>query len=241
MFIKRIHDIEFTFFHLILVKTDEVRMSSKIIELFRKKEESVQENFQEREIEKDRLIGYARVSKKEQNLSLQIEELLKAGCMRHNIYSDKTCGAHNEKPGLDECLKNLKSGDTLVVYRLDRLGRTTTTLLSLVNQLKEKGVHFKSLKEGIIDTSSATGELVLNVFATLANFERKLLVERTLIGLEAARKKGRVGGRKKRLPTDPKVIAVKEMFGKVPIKDICASLNIRRTTVYKYFNMRTLV
>lgn len=181
------------------------------------------------------LVGYARVSRADQSLDLQIDALLKAGCMRHTIFSDKITGIHSKKPGLLECLESLKEGDTLIVYRLDRLGRTTKDLISLIAELRKRGIYFKSLQEGLIDTSSANGELIFHLFATLAGFERSLIKERTLEGLKAARKRGRVGGRP--LITEAnnsKIAAVKNMYGKMTVKEICSSLKISIPTVYRY-------
>jgi len=182
-----------------------------------------------------KLVGYARVSRPEQALDLQIDALLKGGCMRHDIFSDKITGVHSKKPGLEECLEYLKEGDTLIVYRLDRLGRMTKDLIGLIANLKKKGVFFRSLQEGLIDTSSANGELICNLFATLAGFERSLIRERSIEGMNAARRRGRVGGRPKvTMANNSKIAAVKNMYGKMTIKEICGSLGVSVPTVYRY-------
>ena len=117
-----------------------------------------------------RLVGYARVSTTDQNLDLQFDALQKAGCLRKNIFIDKISGAKSERPGLSRCLETLQAGDTLIVWRLDRLGRSITHLISFIETLKEKKVGFRSLCDGAIDTTTASGELVFNIFSSLAHF-----------------------------------------------------------------------
>jgi DNA invertase Pin-like site-specific DNA recombinase len=140
------------------------------------------------------LIGYARVSTNEQNFDLQLDALKKEGVKDIDIYTDKVTGTKAERPGLTQALSHLRSGDTLVVWRLDRLARSLSHLIELVNRLAEQGIAFKSLTERI-DTSSATGKLVFHIFGALAEFERNLIKERTLAGLSAARARGKLGGR----------------------------------------------
>ena len=137
-------------------------------------------------------IGYARVSTHEQNLDLQRDELAHAGVAV--IYEDHASGKSADRPELQHCLKALREGDTLIVWRLDRLGRNLQDLIRIVTDLEAKGVTFKSLKESI-DTRGPAGKLVFHLFAALAQFERELVRERTLAGLEAARSRGRKGGR----------------------------------------------
>ena len=120
-------------------------------------------------------IGYARVSTEEQDLNMQIDELKAAGCSV--VFTDKVSGTINERKGLDKCLSTLKPGDTLLVWRLDRLGRSMRHLVSVVTDLKERKIDFKSLRDGAIDTTTASGELVFNIFAALAQFERELIRE----------------------------------------------------------------
>jgi DNA invertase Pin-like site-specific DNA recombinase len=141
-------------------------------------------------------IGYARVSTQEQNLDLQIDALNKEGVKK--IFTDKVSGIKNQKPQLEELLNYVRQGDTIVVWRLDRLGRTTVQLIQFVEELKVLGVNLKSLTEPI-DTSTATGTLVVQIFCVLAEHERNVLRERTRAGLNSARVRGRTGGRPKGL------------------------------------------
>src|SRR6266851_1863285 len=143
------------------------------------------------------LIGYARVSKHEQNLDLQLDALKAAGCEK--IFTDKITSLKEERKGLNEALAFVRSGDVLVVWKLDRLGRTLRHLIDLVAEFNKKGIGFKSLKE-TIDTTTSTGKLVFHFFGALAEFERDIIHERTRAGLEAARARGRSGGRPKSLP-----------------------------------------
>src|SRR3954469_23048251 len=138
------------------------------------------------------LIGYARVSTDDQNLDMQRDALEKAGC--EQIYTDRVSGTKDNRPGLTVALSHLRSGDTLVVWRLDRLGRSLRHLIDTVTTLKERGIHFRSLQEQI-DTATSGGKLVFHFFGALAEFERDLIRERTQAGLEAARARGKVGGR----------------------------------------------
>ena len=144
-----------------------------------------------------RLIGYARVSTQEQDLNLQLDALEKAGCSKDKIFVDKISGSKAERPGLEKCLAVIQPGDTLLVWRLDRLGRSMVHLISLIEDLRTKQIGFKSICDGAIDTTTASGELIFNIFSSLAQFERRLIQERTKAGLDAARARGRQGGRKK--------------------------------------------
>jgi DNA invertase Pin-like site-specific DNA recombinase len=121
----------------------------------------------------------SRVSTDDQNLDLQIDALINAGCSKNSIYKDKVSGAKSDRPGLNLCIGQLQSGDVLVVWRLDRLGRSMVHLVSLIENLKEKGVGFKSICDGAIDTTTASGELVFNIFSSMAQFERRLIQEHT--------------------------------------------------------------
>ncbi len=141
-------------------------------------------------------IGYARVSTGEQNLDLQLDALNNAGCSK--IFTDELSGAKTDRPGLTEALNYLRAGDTLVVWKLDRLGRSLKDLIEHVEHLKSNGIEFKSLNESI-DTASPTGKFTFHLFSALAEFERDLIRERTRAGLAAARARGRIGGRKKAL------------------------------------------
>jgi DNA invertase Pin-like site-specific DNA recombinase len=136
------------------------------------------------------LIGYARVSTLEQDVALQIDELKNAGCDR--IFRDKVSGTKTERPGLQEALDFLRKGDSLVVWRLDRLGRSLRHLIDTVSALEERGIGFRSLQEAI-DTTTSGGRLIFHIFGALAEFERNLIRERTMAGLRAARARGRMG------------------------------------------------
>ena len=154
------------------------------------------------------LIGYARVSTHEQNLDMQTDALKAAGCTK--VFTDKISTLKEERKGLNEALEYLRSGDVLVVWKLDRLGRTLKQLIELVAMFNQKGIGFKSLKE-TIDTTTSTGKLVFHIFAALAEFERDIIHERTNAGLEAARARGKNGGRPKSLPPR-EVQALKKLY-----------------------------
>lgn len=184
------------------------------------------------------LIGYARVSKFEQNLDLQTDAFKNIGIDR--IFVDKASGVKSEKPQLKELLNFIRKGDTLTVWRLDRVGRTTVGLIQFVTELIEKGVHFKSLSENI-DTATASGKLIFQIFCVLAEHERNVLIERTNAGLKAARARGRNGGRPKGLTDKYKKIAplVKASYDsrKLPVEEIMKAFNIgSKTTFYKILN-----
>jgi DNA invertase Pin-like site-specific DNA recombinase len=183
-----------------------------------------------------RLIGYARVSKYDQDLNLQIDALKKGGCRRDRIFVDKVSGTRSQRPGLEACLKALKEGDVLLVWRLDRLGRSMTHLVHLIEQLQGRGVGFRSLCDGAIDTTTASGELVFNIFSALAQFERRLIQERTKAGLAAARARGRKGGRRPISSNDPRVQTARTMHQdkKMAVGNICKTLGISRSTFYRY-------
>jgi DNA invertase Pin-like site-specific DNA recombinase len=178
------------------------------------------------------IIGYARVSTEEQNSNLQVDALKKAGCEK--IYQDKISGAKKERPGLDKALEHLREGDTLVVWRLDRLGRSLKDLIQRVQELQDRGIGFLSLQENI-DTTTSGGKLVFHIFGSLAEFERDLIRERTKAGLESARSRGVVGGRRKKLSSKQQTL-VRELYEdkKNSIKDICEMLGISKATVYRY-------
>jgi DNA invertase Pin-like site-specific DNA recombinase len=180
------------------------------------------------------LIGYARVSTTDQNLNLQRDALLAAGCPETRVYTDIASGAKAGRPGLEAALHDLREGDTLVVWKLDRLGRSLRHLIETVHALGARGVGFKSLQEHI-DTTTPGGKLVFHVFAALAEFERDLIGERTRAGLTAARARGRRGGRKPALT--PKQAALARSMKADPgnsIADICATLGISKRTLYRY-------
>lgn len=181
-----------------------------------------------------RLIGYARVSTTEQDLRLQLDALNKAGCVK--VFEDKASGARSKRPGLEACVAALEPGDTLVVWRLDRLGRSMPHLVSLVEELLGNGIGFRSLLDGALDTTTASGELMFHIFSSLAQFERRLVQERTTAGLAAARARGRLGGRPAITAADPRVAAAKRLHKdhSLSIDDICKTLGISRPTFYRY-------
>src|SRR3954451_22278880 len=178
------------------------------------------------------LIGYARVSTEDQNLDLQRDALTKAGC--EQIYTDRVSGTKASRPGLIEALSHLRSGDTLVVWRLDRLGRSLRHLIDTITDLQERGVGFKSLTESI-DTTTSSGRLVFNIFGSLAEFEREIIRERTNAGLQSARSRGRNGGRPKKL-TAKQVQMLQHLAAdkKHSVSEICQTLGIGRTAFYRY-------
>lgn len=183
-----------------------------------------------------RLVGYARVSTNGQELQLQIDALVKAGVPKKLIFVDKVSGAKSARPGLDDCLGQLREADTLVVWRLDRLGRSVRHLIDLVEGLRQRKVGFKSLCDGVIDTTTASGELIFHIFTALAQFERRLIQERTRAGLNAARARGRLGGRKPISVADPRVQTAKTLHSdrKMPVMDICRTLQVSRPTLYRW-------
>ena len=186
-----------------------------------------------------RLLGYARVSTDDRDLSLQIDALEKHGIAKSLIFMDKLSGARSDRPGLAKCLDALQGGDVLVVWRLDRLGRSMRHLISLVEDLRGRGIGFRSLNEGAIDTTSASGELIFNIFSALAQFERRLIQERTKAGLAAARARGRRGGRPRVESEQATVRAAKKLAGdkSITIDDICKTLGISRSTYYRYLSL----
>ena len=177
------------------------------------------------------LIGYARVSTQDQNLTLQIDALTKAGCEK--IFEDKVSGTRAERPGLAKALELMRKGDTLVVWKLDRLGRSVKQLVDLVAGLQKHGVQFKSLTDAI-DTGTPLGRFFFHVMASLAEMERELTVERTRAGLEIARQLGRKGGRK-RLMTDSKILSAKKLLANgVPPRDVAKNLGVSVPTLYRW-------
>lgn len=180
------------------------------------------------------LVGYARVSTDDQNLDLQTDALTAAGCEK--IFRDEISGAKTERPGLSEALDFLRPGDTLVVWRLDRLGRSLKDLVHRVEQLQEREIGFRSLHESI-DTTSPVGKFQFHVFSALAEFERDLIRERTLAGLQAARSRGRIGGRKRSMTPEKVKMAARLMKDEhIKVEDVCATLGVSRSTLYRYIN-----
>src|SRR4051812_13732966 len=177
-------------------------------------------------------VGYARISTGEQTLDLQQDALQTAGCER--VFHDVISGAKDERPGLTSALSHLRPGDVLVVWRLDRLGRTLRSLIDLLNQLAQREVGFKSLTEQI-DTTTPGGKLIFHVFGALAEFERDLIRERTQAGLRAARARGRQGGRPKKLATEKDLARARALYDSktMTVAEICKSLGISRSTFYR--------
>ena len=187
------------------------------------------------------LIGYARVSTNEQNLDLQRDALLKAGVSAKNLYTDKITGTKSERPGLAAGLSHLREGDTLVVWRLDRLGRSLKHLIETITKLNNRKIGFKSITENI-DTTTSGGKLVFHIFGALAEFERDIIKDRTNAGLRAARARGRLGGRPKAkmLDTPKKVALAQSLYENRnnTIDEICKTLNVSRATLYRYIQTK---
>ena len=178
------------------------------------------------------LVGYARISTEDQKLDLQTDALEKAGCKK--IFTDIASGAKTDRPGLNEALKYLREGDTLVIWKLDRLGRSLKHLIDTVTLLEKQGMGLKSLQESI-DTSNSYGKLIFNLFGSLAEFERELIRERTCAGLSSARARGNKGGRP-RVMTEAQARQLVTLHAdpKNSIKDICKTFNISEGTMYHY-------
>lgn len=180
-------------------------------------------------------IGYARVSTQEQNLSLQLDALQTAGCT--TIHHEKVTSAKKERPELQKLMGQLRAGDVVVVWKLDRLGRSLQDLVSLVNEMQGKGAEFQSLNDHI-DTTTPQGKFTFHLFAALAEFERDIIRERTKAGLAAARARGRKGGRPKGLSKEAQHTAMiaERLYqdGDLTVKQICRQLSISRGTFYNY-------
>lgn len=177
-------------------------------------------------------IGYARVSTLDQNLHLQRDALAKAECDR--VFEDTASGAKVERAGLEQSFSHLREGDTLVVWKLDRLGRSLKHLIETVQELEKQGFGFASLQESI-DTTTSGGKLVFHTFAALAEFERDIIRERTAAGLAAARARGRKGGRPRGMDGKKRKIALTLYADKSrPVQEICQALGISRATFYRY-------
>ncbi len=185
------------------------------------------------------LVGYARVSKSDgsQNLDLQIDALLKAGVTLNNIYQDEASGKNIKRPSLESCMKALRENDTLIVWKLDRLGRSLYDLVNIVNNLSNKNIGLKVLtgKGANIDTTTSTGKMFFGFFAVLAEFERDLIIERTKAGLESARARGKTGGRRFIL-TKAQIRLAQASMGKkeTVVSELCKELGITRATLYRY-------
>ena len=181
------------------------------------------------------LIGYARVSTTDQHLQMQEDALKSAGC--GDVFTDVVSGVKTARPGLQSALSHLRKGDMLVVWRLDRLGRSLAHLIQTIKELSEKGIGFKSLQENI-DTTTSGGQLIFHIFGALAQFERELIRERTQAGLKAARVRGRMGGRPLQL-NKMQIRKLKRHYDKggLSVMEICKLFNITKPTLYRYLKM----
>ena len=178
------------------------------------------------------LIGYARVSTPDQRLDLQLDALRDAGCER--TFTDEASGAKADRPGLADALAFARTGDALVVWRLDRFGRSLKDLVGRVDELRERGVGFRSLTEGV-DTTSPSGKLVFHVFGALAEFERDLIRERTMAGLASARARGRKGGRPRAMDEEKVRVASRLMKDpEVSVAEVCRAVGVSSATLYRY-------
>jgi DNA invertase Pin-like site-specific DNA recombinase len=178
------------------------------------------------------LVGYARISQDTQSIDLQIDTLTAAGCEK--IFTDTMSGSRNDRPGLTQALEFARSGDGICVWRLDRLGRSLPHLIQLMQDLDRRGIGFRSLTEAI-DTTTPGGRLTYNLFASLAEFERSILRERTRAGLQAARQRGRLGGRP-RLLTGEKLDAAQRLLeAGTPVRDVATALAVSVPTIYRHF------
>jgi DNA invertase Pin-like site-specific DNA recombinase len=181
------------------------------------------------------LIGYMRVSTGDQNLDLQRDALLGAGVEPDHLYEDKASGKRDDRPGLAACMKALRKDDTLVIWKLDRLGRSLKHLVDTVDDLSKRGIGFKVLSGAAIDTTTPQGRLMFGVFASLAEFERELIRERVMAGLAAARARGRNGGRKPALTPAKLRLAQAAMATRdTVVADLCSELGVSRSTLYKH-------
>jgi len=186
-------------------------------------------------------IGYARVSTKDQNLNLQMDDLKKAGCQK--IFQEKITGATKERPQLQKMIEQVREGDVIYIWKLDRLGRSLKDLIQLVNEIQDKGAGLKSLNDQI-DTTTPQGKLTFHLFAALSEFERDIIRERTFAGLASARARGRVGGRPKGLSSKAlhTAIIAEKLYQdrELSIKNICEQLSISKMTFYNYLRHRSV-
>lgn len=184
------------------------------------------------------IIGYARVSTDDQNLGLQLTALKEAGCEK--IYQEKESGKNTERPELQRMLEHLREGDIVVVWKLDRLGRSLIDLIELINGFHRKHIQFRSMKESI-DTTTATGKLIFNIFASIAEFEREMIRERVMAGLEEAKRLGRTGGRPKGLSKEARkkaaLVQTLTAKGVYTVSRICKEAGVSRTNYYRYLKI----
>lgn len=189
------------------------------------------------EIQLKSYIGYARISTPDQKLDLQIEALQKIGCSR--VFTDIASGAKSDRPGLEEALNYLREGDTLVVWKLDRLGRSLSHLLQVIETLSQRSIQFKSITDSAIDTTTPSGQLMLSMIAALSEFERNLIRERTKEGLEVAKARGRKGGRRPVI-TDQKLKKAKQLIDKgLTVREAASAINIGKSSLYSALKNHT--
>ena len=192
------------------------------------------------------VFGYARVSTAEQNLDLQLDAFLKEGIDEKNIYTDKVSSSQEERKSLSKLLEYARDGDTIVVWKLDRLARSLIHFTNFINQLNEKGIKFRSITEPFLDTTdkSSHSQFIVNLFAALAQLERDIIIERTKAGLASARARGKVFGAPKGLSkkNQQKAIICEQYFkeGKLTVSEICDRVDVSRATYYKYLRVRGL-
>jgi DNA invertase Pin-like site-specific DNA recombinase len=187
------------------------------------------------------IFGYARISTQDQNFDLQIDALLKQGVDIKNIFKDTASGVREERKGLDTVLSKLRKGDTLVIWKLDRIARSVIHLSKLIEQFDKEGINLKSIQEPFLDTSSSHGKFVFTIFSAVAQLERDLIIERTKAGLKAAKERGRVGGRKVGLSKEAKqkVKLCKQLYKDkdLTITEICKIAGVSKRTFYKYLKL----
>lgn len=176
-------------------------------------------------------IGYARVSTRDQNLSAQLDALTRAGCIR--VYEEKASGVRSDRPVLAEVMRTLRDGDTLVVFKLDRVARSLPHLLETMDTLNQTGVGFRSLTEDI-NTTTPGGRLVFHVMAAISEFEREIIRERTAAGLKAAKARGRTGGRPRKMTAEKIKAAEKLLSTGTPVRDVAAMFNVSVPTLYRW-------
>ncbi|MCK8604258.1 recombinase family protein [Desulfoferrobacter suflitae] len=183
-----------------------------------------------------RLVGYARISVLERSFEPQIEDLRKAGVSEELLFSDEAIVVRDTWRGLQDCLDELQAGDTLIVWRLDRIGKSLSQLVNFVEDLQNREIGFKSLRDTVIDTTQSDGEVVSDVFSCLAQFGRRLLQERARVGVATGRARGRQGGRRPIFASDPRVRAAKAMSldENITVNEICTALKISRATYYRF-------
>ena len=192
------------------------------------------------------VFGYARVSTAEQNLDLQLDAFLKEGINEKNIYTDKVSSSQEDRKSLGKLLDHAREGDTIVVWKLDRLARSLIHFTNFINQLNEKGIKFRSITEPFLDTTdkSSHSQFIVNLFAALAQLERDIIIERTKAGLASARARGKVFGAPKGLSkkNQQKAIICEQYFkeGKLTVSEICDRVDVSRATYYKYLRVRGL-